>query len=202
MARREALNPYGSCLAARGRLAARQACAHAQKRTQRMISRAFFGTGPCFSSSDVAIRIRRPRYISQLLAGTPSGPGGSSAAARVPRCDEARRRRTSSRLRDASMSAPLRRTRWSASIARRSSGRRDGASLRRSDKAGHPRSRHPARKSGSRATAREPSGSGYRLSHGMTELRWKTLASPVRSCVAAAAILKGALSPEDLRRED
>ena len=42
------------------------------------------------------------RSVSQLLAGTPSGPGGSSDAARVPRCDEARRRRTSSRLHDAS----------------------------------------------------------------------------------------------------
>ena len=29
------------------------------------------------------------RSVSQLLAGTPSGPGGSSNAARVPRCDEA-----------------------------------------------------------------------------------------------------------------
>ena len=38
------------------------------------------------------------RSVSQLLAGTPSGPGGSSNAARVPRCDKARRRRTSSRL--------------------------------------------------------------------------------------------------------
>ena len=38
------------------------------------------------------------RSVSQLLAGTPSGPGGSSNAARVPRCDEARRRRTPSRL--------------------------------------------------------------------------------------------------------
>ena len=47
------------------------------------------------------------RAVSQLLAGTPSGPGGSSDAARVPRCDEARRRRTSSRLRDASRERPL-----------------------------------------------------------------------------------------------
>ncbi len=38
------------------------------------------------------------RAISQLLAGTPSGPGGSSAAARVPCCDKARGRRTSSRF--------------------------------------------------------------------------------------------------------
>ena len=42
------------------------------------------------------------RSVSQLLAGTPSGPGGSSNAARVPCCDEARRRRTPSRLTDAS----------------------------------------------------------------------------------------------------
>ena len=38
------------------------------------------------------------RSVSQLLAGTPSGPGGSSNAARVPSCEKARRRRTSSRL--------------------------------------------------------------------------------------------------------
>ena len=36
--------------------------------------------------------------LSQLLAGTRSGPGGSSGAARVPRCDKARGRRTPSRL--------------------------------------------------------------------------------------------------------
>ncbi len=34
---------------------------------------------------------RADRSFSQLLAGTPSGPGGSSDAARVPRCDEAAR---------------------------------------------------------------------------------------------------------------
>ena len=38
-----------------------------------------------------------PQVVSQLLAGTPSGPGGSSAAARVPCCGKARRRHTSSR---------------------------------------------------------------------------------------------------------
>jgi hypothetical protein len=53
--------------------------------------------GPAFVRS-VAQANCADRAVSQLLAGTPSGPGGSSAAARVPRCDEARRRRTPSRL--------------------------------------------------------------------------------------------------------
>ncbi len=59
------------------------------------------GTGPAFVRS-VAHRIGPTDAVSQLLAGPPSGPGGSSNAARVPRCDEARRHRTSSRLHDAS----------------------------------------------------------------------------------------------------
>ena len=67
----------------RGRLPARQ-------------SAAFPATGPAFVRS-VALECA-DRSVSQLLAGTPSGPGGSSDAARVPRCDEARRRRTPSRL--------------------------------------------------------------------------------------------------------
>ena len=83
MARRKAQNPYGSCLAARGRLPARQ--------SRRLRHRALLSSGP--SRSECA-----DRSVSQLLAGTPSGPGGSSNAARVPRCDEARRRRTPSRL--------------------------------------------------------------------------------------------------------
>ena len=95
MARRKAQNPYGSCLAARGRLPARhkrsssEAIAHAHLR--RLRHRALLSSGP--SRSECA-----DRSVSQLLAGTPSGPGGSSNAARVPRCDEARRRRTPSRL--------------------------------------------------------------------------------------------------------
>jgi hypothetical protein len=70
MARRKAQNPYGSCLAARGRLAARQ--------SRRLRQRA-----------PLSLEGRKrspPRYISQLLAGTPSGPGGSPDAARVPCC--------------------------------------------------------------------------------------------------------------------
>ena len=55
------------------------------------------GIGPCFRPVRRA-RKCADRSVSQLLAGTPSGPGGSSNAARVPRCDEARRRRTPSRL--------------------------------------------------------------------------------------------------------
>ena len=83
MARRKAQNPYGSCIAARGRLPARQ-------------SRRFPATGPAFVRS-VALEYA-DRSVSQLLAGTPSGPGGSSDAARVPSCEKARRRRTPSRL--------------------------------------------------------------------------------------------------------
>jgi len=47
------------------------------------------------------------RSVSQLLAGTrDSGPGGSPDAARVPRCDEARRRRTPPRLTTPHENAP------------------------------------------------------------------------------------------------
>ena len=115
MARRKAQNPYGSCLAARGRLAARQqrsseAIAHQKTRdtalSKRMLfcgrfrHRALLSSGP--SRSECA-----DRSVSQLLAGTPSGPGGSSNAARVPSCEKARRRRTPSRLRNASRERPL-----------------------------------------------------------------------------------------------
>jgi hypothetical protein len=117
MARRKAQNPYGSCLAARGRLAARhtrsssEAIAHQKNaphtcaKQAHALLRRFPAPGPAFVRS-VAHQCA-DRSISQLLAGTPSGPGGSSAAARVPRCDEARRRRTSSRLRNASRQRPL-----------------------------------------------------------------------------------------------
>ncbi len=97
MARRKAQNPYGSCLAARRRLAARH-------------SRTFAATGPALVRS--VAHLCADRAFSQLLAGTPSGPGGSPDAARVPRCDEARGRRTSSRLSQRLARAPLRRTRW------------------------------------------------------------------------------------------
>ena len=66
--------------------------------------RALLSSGP--SRSECA-----DRSVSQLLAGTPSGPGGSSNAARVPPCDEARRRRTPSRLTTPHDSAPQW-TRW------------------------------------------------------------------------------------------
>src|SRR5665648_159403 len=48
-----------------------------------------------------------PGSNCQLLAGTPNGPGGSSDAARVLHCDEARRRRTPSRNHDASRERPF-----------------------------------------------------------------------------------------------
>ena len=63
-------------------------------------------SGPAFVRS--VARECADRSVSQLLAGTPSGPGGSSNAARVPRCDEARRRRTSSRLTTPQDHAPQR----------------------------------------------------------------------------------------------
>ena len=66
--------------------------AGASRRANRGIS----GTGPrfpvCRRSLDCA------PVVSQLLAGTPSGPGGSPDAARVPCCNRARGRRTSSRF--------------------------------------------------------------------------------------------------------
>jgi hypothetical protein len=51
-------------------------------------------TGPALVRS--VAHLCADRAFSQLLAGTPIGPGGSPDAARVPRCDEARGRRTSS----------------------------------------------------------------------------------------------------------
>ncbi len=95
---------------ARGRLSARQqalkqrsdsASKNAPKQRnrrachlRRLLKR--FGTGPRFLHR---VRIDlRPGFISWLPAGTHSGPGRSSDAARVLRCDEARGRRTSSRF--------------------------------------------------------------------------------------------------------
>ena len=93
MARRKAQNPYGSCI--------RQDDAGAFRRANHGVfrQRALLSSGP--SRIECA-----DRSVSQLLAGTPSGPGGSSNAARVPRCDEARRRRTPSRLTTPHDSAP------------------------------------------------------------------------------------------------
>jgi hypothetical protein len=105
--------PYGSCLAARGRLAARQ-------------SRHLLGSGPRFSP--VCTHLRVGRAFSQLLAGTPSGPGRSSAAARVPRCDEARGRRTSSRLTTPHDRAPQW-TRWVDDKRRLKGGDKPGTAL-------------------------------------------------------------------------
>ena len=81
MARRKAQNPYGSCLAARGRLAARQALSSERSALICGVP----ATGPAFVRS--VARECADRSVSQLLAGTPSGPGGSSNAARVPRCE-------------------------------------------------------------------------------------------------------------------
>ena len=113
MARRKAQNPYGSCLAARGRLAARQ-------------SRRFAAPGPAFVRS-VALECA-DRSVSQLLAGTPSGPGGSSNAARVPRCDEARRRRTRDGRADAPRTSRNARLDGAAGGAKASPTRRAGDS--------------------------------------------------------------------------
>jgi hypothetical protein len=51
--------------------------------------------------------LRADRAFSQLLAGTPNGPGGSPGAARVPCCDKIRGRRTPSRYPRRLMNAPL-----------------------------------------------------------------------------------------------
>ena len=51
--------------------------------------------------------IAQHQDISQLLAGTPNGPGGSSNAARVHSCVKARGRCTPSRHRNASRERPL-----------------------------------------------------------------------------------------------
>ena len=69
-----------------------------------------FGIGPCFRPVRRACECA-DRSVSQLLAGTPSGPGGSSNAARVPSCEKARRRRTPSRL-TTPHETPLNWTRW------------------------------------------------------------------------------------------
>ena len=144
MARRKAQNPYGSCLAARGRLPARQHAlkqrsdsASRRKPSRRFRHRALLSSGP--SRIECA-----DRSVSQLLAGTPSGPGGSSNAARVPRCDEARRRRTPSRLTTPHESAP-KWTRWGQSMRGLGGGDYAGTT--------HPLS-SSRRKPGSRSAAR------------------------------------------------
>ena len=83
MARRKAQNPYGSCLAARGRLAARQ-------------SQRFPAPGPAFVRS-VALECA-DRSISQLLAGPPSGSRRELRCRPSALLRKARRRRTSSRF--------------------------------------------------------------------------------------------------------
>jgi hypothetical protein len=100
MARRKA-QTYGSCLLAetRWRLSARHMRSSSEAVAHGICGG--YGTGPCFSPP--ASPRMACRGVSQLLAGTPSGPGGSSDAARVPMLRPgARRRRTSSRLKNAS----------------------------------------------------------------------------------------------------
>ena len=57
--------------------------------------------GPAFRCRQVG-----RRAVSQLLAGTRIGPGGSPDAARVPDCDPARGRRAPSRFGNASRKRP------------------------------------------------------------------------------------------------
>jgi hypothetical protein len=76
--------------------------AGASRRANRSVCSA---SGPALVRS-VALE-RADRAFSQLLAGTPIGPGGSSDAARVPCCEKARGRRTSSRLTTPHENAPL-----------------------------------------------------------------------------------------------
>ena len=110
------------------------------------------GIGPCFRPVRRAANCA-DRSVSQLLAGTPSGPGGSSNAARVPRCDEARRRRTPSRL-TTPHEAPLNWTRWVHH--KRGSGGGDYAGITHLLSSSR-------RKPGSRSNRHGASGSGYRL---------------------------------------
>jgi hypothetical protein len=117
MARRKAQSPYGSCLAARGRLAARQQALKHMRSSRPKAGSASLNRACSFAAISFrqrALLLSGPsrissadRAISQLLAGAPSGPGGSSAAARVPSCETARGRRTSPRLRNASRERPL-----------------------------------------------------------------------------------------------
>jgi hypothetical protein len=91
MARRKA-QTYGSAILADhgGRLSARQ--------SRRLLR---YTPGPALVRSVTLERV--DRSFSQLLAGTPSGPGGSPGAARVLMLRaRARRRRTPSRLTNAS----------------------------------------------------------------------------------------------------
>ncbi len=110
------------------------------------------------------------RAVSQLLAGTPSGPGGSSAAARVPRCDEARRRRTSSRFTTPHDRAPQW-TRWVQSMRGLGGGGYAGIA--------HPLS-SSRRKPRSRATRAEPAALDTGFA-GMTELGFRLRRQPRRS---------------------
>ena len=102
--RAEKRKSCSSCLAARRRLSARhmrsssEAVAHQTTRSSiEAVAHAHLqrlsAPGPAFSAG-----LNLPASVSQLLAGTRSGPGGSSDAARVSRCDETRRRRPSSQL--------------------------------------------------------------------------------------------------------
>ena len=157
MARRKAQNPYGSCLAARGRLpAARQS----QRPADALFRAPAAFSGTALLSSGPSRIECADRSVSQLLAGTPSGPGGSSDAARVPRCDEARRRRTSSRLTTPHDRAPQW-TRWVQS--KRGSGGGDYAGTT------HPLS-SSRRKPGSRAARTRASELWIPAFAGMTEL--------------------------------
>jgi hypothetical protein len=103
MARRKAQSGSSCSLAgARGRLSTR----HIRSRmSERHLRRSHSGTGPRFSP---ACRAKSAgRAFSQLLAGTPSGPGRSSDAARVNMLRaRTRGRRTSSRFEIASRNAP------------------------------------------------------------------------------------------------
>jgi hypothetical protein len=76
-------------------------CGHGWRLSARQSQR-LFGIGPRFPVRVLLKQKRNAQVVSQLLAGTPIGPGGSSDTARVPCCDKARGRHTSSRLRNAS----------------------------------------------------------------------------------------------------
>jgi hypothetical protein len=93
--RAERRKPVVSCLAARGRLSARQSAA------------SYSTSGPALVRP-VVLKCAG-RAFSQLLTGARSGPGGCPDAARVPGLrSRTRGRRTPSRLRNRLMKAPSR----------------------------------------------------------------------------------------------
>jgi len=92
-----------------GAIAQQKNAPHPRAKRAHAHLRRLSAAGPAFSADLM------PASVSQLLAGTPSGPGGSSDAVRVLRCDETRGRRTPSRYLTSPHDAPLNWTKWGQS---------------------------------------------------------------------------------------